>query len=195
MKHLTKTTLCAAILLFCCSMIISCNNTPAEPQTTDTVEQQKEHYLAAIPLYLVDEIGSQYSEAEFCIPCFTIIDVDESNPDDILVWGDYWVFNYNLSGDTLKTVSGGNHSGVMHIQAIDNHFKVTAFDQVEDGAGNIASAKRIFGDKYDAYHEVNSNEDLREATRATTIAQYVKDHNIAATMYQDFGWPAVPIHQ
>ena len=183
-----------AILILCGTTIIGCNNPPAEPQTTDTVMQQEnENYLAAISPYLTNEIGSQYAEAAYCIPSFTIIGIDETNPDDIQVWGDFWVFNYNLLGDTLKCVSGGSHPGLMHIQSIDNHYKVTAFDQVEDGSRNLPSAKRIFGDLYDNFHAINSNKEARDSVRLEMTAQYVQQHDIPVTMLQDFGWPAVKL--
>ena len=194
MNNILNKWLSAATLILCGAMIIGCNNTPAEPQSTDTViQQEKESFFSAITPYLVDEIGSQYSEAEYCIPSFALIGIDETDFDETKVWGDFWVFNYNIVGDTLKCVSGGNHPGLMHIQTIDNHYKVTAFDQVEDGAANLASAKRIFGGKYEAFQTANSDEELRETIRAKSIALYVMKNNIPATMYQDYGWPAKPI--
>ena len=84
--------------------------------------------------------------------------VDERNADDILVWGDYWVFNYNQVGDTLKTVSGGSHPGLMHIRQTDNGFEVTGFDAVADGSDNLKTAKEIFGEKFDAFQAINGDE-------------------------------------
>ena len=67
---------------------------------------------------------------------------------------------------------------------------MTAFDQVEDGAGNQASAKRIFADKFDAFQAVNSDAEKREQLRSAVLAGYAKKHNLAVSLYQDFGWPA-----
>ena len=106
-----------------------------------------------------------------------------------MVWGDFWVFNYNLAGDTLETVSGGSHPGLMHIKQTDTGFEVTAFDQVEDGSRYMPSAKKIFGEKYDAFQTINSDEVRREKHRAEILANYVKKHNIPATKYKDYGWP------
>ena len=136
------------------------------------------------------ECGSKYLEGQYCIPFQTVVAVDERNDEDILVWGDFWVFNYNLAGDTLETVSGGSHPGLMHIKQTDTGFEVTAFDQVEDGSRYMPSAKRIFGDKYDAFQAINSDEIRREKHRAEVLAHYVKKHEIPATKYKDYGWPA-----
>jgi hypothetical protein len=109
------------------------------------------------------------------------------------MWGDFWVFNYDVAGDTLKTVSGGNHPGLMHLKKTDKGFEVTGFDAVEDGAGNMESAKRIFGDNFDAFWELNSNQEKREDVRLHFIADYVKKHNLTVKMVQDYGWPAVAL--
>jgi len=183
--------------------IISCGKRQqnVEEQKTDSVfvnsidekvlsKQEKEtNYFPAIERYLINEFGSKYLKGEYCVPFQTVVAVDERNSDDILVWGDFWVFNYNLDGDTLKTVSGGSHPGLMHIKQTNTGFEVTAFDQVEDGSGYMPSAKKIFGDKYNNFQTINSDEQRREKHRAEVLATYVQEHNISATKYQDYGWP------
>lgn len=52
--------------------------------------------------------------------------VDERDVEDIKVWGDFWVFNYDQVGDTLKCVSGGSHPGLLHIRQTEKGFEVTA---------------------------------------------------------------------
>ena len=161
-----------------------------ENKTIVLANNQETTYFPAIDHYLAEQIGSQYSEGEHCVPFHSIVGVDEHNAEDILVWGDFWVFNYNQVGDTLKCMSGGNHPGLMHISQTDNGFKVTAFEQVEDGSKNLSTAKKIFGDKYDAFKAINSDEQKREKLRADVLTTYVKKHNLKVAMYQDYGWPA-----
>ena len=162
----------------------------ASNEVTEEVVLQETTYFSAIDRYLVDEFGKQYAEGEHCVPIQNIVAVDEQNAEDILVWGDFWVFNYNQVGDTLKCVSGGSYPGLIHVTQTDNGFEVTAFDQVEDGSGYMPTAKKIFGDKYDAFQAINSNEEQREKLRAEGLAKYIKEHGLTATMYQDYGWPA-----
>ena len=147
----------------------------------------------AVDDYLVNVIGKQYAEGEICIPYPFVVSTDDGNWEDVKVWGDFWVFNYNLVGDTLKTVSGGNHPGLIHLKKTDNGFEVTEFEAVEDGAGNMESAKRIFGDKYECYQEISSLDEKREQERLRFTSDYVKKHNLSATMLQDYGWPAVKL--
>lgn len=161
--------------------------------TVDSVISTEDACLAVIEKYLVDSIASQYSEAEMCIPLLKVVDIDDSDSTDVKVWGSFWVFNYNLSGDTLKTVSGGNHPGLFHLNTVGKECKITSFDQVADGSDNIPSAKRIFGDKYEAFSKIESNDKQRDTLRTQVVKDYVKKNNIAATMYQDYGWPPVKL--
>ena len=205
MNKTMKMWMLAAILI-CGVSLVGCGNQNAKKQleseeATGQVETVQEEAKVpdavacnvAIEDYLVNVIGKNYAEAAYCIPCPIIISTDDSNKDDVLVWGDFWVFNYDLSGDTLKTVSGGDHPGLMHLKKTDKGVEVTDFEQVEDGAGNMESAKRIFGDKYDAFHEINSSEELREEKRLGYILDYVNRLHLSATMVQDYGWPAVEL--
>ena len=149
----------------------------------------------AIIDYLSKEIGSQYAQGEHCVPFYIIISWDDSNTEDIKMWGDFWVFNYNQVGDTLKCVSGGSHPGLMHMQYTAKGFEVTSFDQVEDGSRYLPTAKKIFGDKFDAFKAINSDEKNRERLRAEGLATYAKKNGLAVTMYQDYGWPAQKLEE
>ena len=154
------------------------------------VNERETNYFPAIDRYLADSIGCQYAKGEHCVPIHSIVRVDERNSEDILVWGDFWVFNYNQVGDTLKCVSGGSHPGLLHIRQTEKGFEVTAFDQVEDGSRYLPTAKKIFGDKFDAFKTINSDEKNRERLRAEGLATYAKKNGLAVTLYQDYGWPA-----
>jgi hypothetical protein len=154
------------------------------------LNERETNYFPAIDRYLVDSIGSQYAKGEHCVPIHSIVRVDERNAEDILVWGDFWVFNYNQVGDTLKCVSGGSHPGLLHIRQTEKGFEVTAFDQVEDGSRYLPTAKKIFGDKFNAFKTISSDEKNRERLRAEVLATYAKKNGLAVTLYQDYGWPA-----
>jgi hypothetical protein len=118
---------------------------------------------------------------------------DETDSTQMLVYGDFWIFWYNQSGDTLLTVSGGNHSGCMTVSCQPDSFVITAFEQTVDGAGNEASAKRIFGTHYDIYQNMHSNADVREAVRQEQLSEYIRRHNMDVRYYRDYGWPAVEL--
>ena len=147
----------------------------------------------AISDYLVKEIGMQYRQGELCIPTLMIVSAQEISADQAWVWGDFWIWWYNQEGDTLMTVSGGNHSGLMTVLQQDGKFKITSFEQTVDGAGNDASARRIFRSHYDVYQNMHSNQDVREAVRQEQLSEYVRSHNLNVYYYKDYGWDAVKL--
>ena len=189
-------SLMMAAVLFCG---FGCNGNAAiekaDQDSVDLVEVTGNfNVLPALDQYLVDSIGAHYAPGEICIPCATIVACDQSNPDNVVVLGDFWVFNFNQIGDTLKTVSGGDHPGRICLKKNEKgEFEVLSFEQVEDGHGNEASARRIFGDMYEAFHGINSDEETREEARSLAIARYVKADNLPVKYYQDYGWPAKEI--
>ena len=82
----------------------------------------------------------------------------------------------------------------MYLKQNDTHeWIVTSFDQVEDGSRYLPSAKRIFGEYYEAFHKVNSSQEHRDSMRLKQVAYYVQEHKLPVTMLQDSGWPAVPL--
>ncbi|MBR2165893.1 MAG: hypothetical protein IJ915_05070 [Paludibacteraceae bacterium] len=126
----------------------------------------------AISDYLLLEIAPQYKQGELCVP--TLMMVHET---DSCVWGDFWVFWYNQIGDSLEIVSGGSHPGMMTLRYEDNQPQVIGFEQVEDGSRFLPTAKRIFGDHFDIFMDMHSNESVREAVRREQLSEYMQQQN------------------
>ena len=155
--------------------------------------RREQELREAISDYLISEIGAQYLQGELCVPALQIVAEQESDAAQTLVWGDFWVFWYNVCGDTLKTVSGGNHPGLMTLTDEAGELTVTNFEQVEDGSRNLPSAKRIFGDKFDLFQAIQSNADVREAVRQHQLRDFIRTNELEVNFYQDHGWAAVEL--
>ena len=186
-------------LIFLCTALVMClaggcrNNKTAPAIATEEETAPVENFFTAIDDYLTG-LGASYAPAEITIPYYSFTSVDDSNPDDILVWGDFWVFNYNKNGDTLETVSGGNHPGRFHLKKdADGHYTVNGFDAVGDGSQFLPTAKEIFGERFEEFAEAQSNDEVKEHARGRAISDYVRSHDIPVKYYKDFGWPAVEI--
>jgi len=149
------------------------------------INRKEQAVRQAISDYLLREIAPYYLQGEFCVPTLLIV-----HEEDSCIWGDFWVYWYNISGDTLKTVSGGSHSGMMTLKYENGKPEVIDFEQTEDGAGNDASARRIFGSYYDIYMNMHSNESVREAVRREQLFEYVQQNDLNVHYYQDYGWEA-----
>ena len=155
------------------------------------IARQEQAVRDAITDYLVREIGEHYLKGDLCIPSLMIVAADEVSDTEAHVWCDSWVFWYSPAGDTLKCVSGGNHSGLMTLALQDGKPMVKGFEQTVDGAGWLPSAHRIFGSHYDVFQNMHSNHDVQEAVRREQLRYYLKRHNLPYSYYQDYGWPAV----
>ena len=170
-----------AAILFCGVSFVGCGNNNTKQQPKEENKQVVDNKVdaaacdAAVVDYLVNVIGKSYAEGELCITSPFIVSADYGNPEDVKVWGDFWVFNYNQSGDTLKTVSGGNHPGLMHLKKTDKGIKWDS-PWGPGRPGWHTECVVMIG------KEFNSG-----------IADYVKKNNLPVKMVQDYGWPAVEL--
>ena len=158
------------------------------------ISRNEEALRTAMRAYLVSEIGVHYLQGELCVPTLMTV-AEEKQGDETHVWCDCWVEWYNLAGDTLKAVSGGNHSGRMILQQKERAPVVTAFEQTADGAAFLPSARRIFGEHFDVYQNMHSNQDVRDAARMEQLQEYIQRRKLNARYLQDFGSEAVALSQ
>ena len=191
-KFLLSLAVAALLLSSCGNRKGGKNHVPAEPEAVQMTLTDK--YFQAIGRYFTDQVAPQYAPAELCITYHNYADVDDSNPDDIQVWGDFWVENYNIAGDTLLFVSGGNHAGKVHVKKDSaGNYLATGLDAVGDGSNYLPTAKAIFGERFDDFQKANSDHVLREKIRKTAISGYVFKNKLNVKYYKDYGWPAVKI--
>ena len=154
------------------------------------------HYVGAdviegaVSDYVMSEYAPEDDIADVSIPVVNVIAVDYSNKNETLVWGSFWVFNYDLEGDTLVCTSGGEYPGLFRLEHTADGYEVKSFEMVADGSQYTKSAKKIFGKFYGTFKSVEANTEIREKIRAKTIAKYVKAHDLAVTKYKDYGWEA-----
>ena len=195
MKLTIRILLCMAVAAM---LFSSCGNrkggrnaAPAEPEAVQTATDS---YFQAIDRYFTSEVAPQYAPAAHSITYHDYAVVDDSNPEDIQVLGDFWVENYDIVGDTLMFVSGGNHAGKMHVKkdSAGNYF-APGLDAVGDGSNYLPTARAIFGDRFDEFQKAHSDQDLREQIRKNAISGYVFKNHLGVKYYKDYGWPAVRI--
>nr|MCR5747561.1 hypothetical protein [Lachnospiraceae bacterium] len=81
----------------------------------------------------------------------------------------------------------------IHLKKDGDTYTVTKMEVVGDGSEFEPTAKKIFGNNYDAFMKANADEEAREKARIEAIADYVKANNLDVTQYQDYGWDPVKI--
>lgn len=163
----------------------------SQPVETPTALPRYEYqggdpYLAAVCEWSVKR-GEQarYHEAQVTIPCPLIADVDDSDPQDIRVWGNFWSFSYTPRATTLFCVSGGENPGLLHLRAADSGYAVFDAEMVGDGGAYAKDMQRIFG----AIRLIKLDSLDREEVRARFLDDYVRWNALPFTQYQDYGWP------
>ena len=136
------------------------------------INRKEQAIRQSISDYLLREIAPYYLQGELCVPTLMMV-----REEDSCVWGDFWVFWYNHSGDTLEMVSGGGHPGKMTLTYRNGQPQVVDFEQVEDGSRFMPTAKRIFGDYLDIFMNMHANESVREAVRREQLDEYCKKNH------------------
>ena len=172
---------------------VATEDTESEPEVDGTAYGYagSDPVEAAVYKYLAEEVSKDYDDAEVHIPTVNIVHIDFTPKDEILVYGDFWIENYNVEGDTLKCASGGHYPGMMQVS---KDYVVTDFKQASDGEDFDSSAKEIFGDYYDDFMKIYSDSDLRNELRKVTVTDYVNLNGLSVTKFQDEGWDPVEIY-
>ena len=110
-----------------------------------------ELFYSVVYKAVIDEFSAGYIPADVGIPSVNIAAEDDSDPEDIRIYGDFQYFNYTLNGQTLQTESGGSYPGCMHVKNTEDGYEVTEIEVVADGEDFDESAKKIMGDHYDEF--------------------------------------------
>ena len=153
-------------------------------------ELEEDPYYGVICDYLLDTYGEYFEEEDISLPYVYDFAFNESDPEDIVVWGNYQLYNYALRGTTLMTRSGGDFTGAVHLKEEGDGFVVTSMDLLEDGAGYAQSEEEIFGitdELWDSYLQ-SRTEEAELAVITDTIRWYSEDTGIPIEAFEDYGW-------
>ncbi len=201
------------LLAIICVLMSGCSKEEVVPETTaigketEVVETQGETaaesvletitnsdddtVLDAVHTYLVSYAQEMFPEAEHIIPAPVILRIDDSNPDCVTLWGNFWIYKYNLEETVLVCQSGGSMPGKIIVEKNDTGYKVseTQFmfteseDELKAVCDNDEELMTMFSDMSD---------ELLQA-REDAIKEYAKEWGLTVDAYQDFGWDPVPL--
>ena len=160
----------------------------------DYIYQGDDPYLPAVCDYILQVYGSFYAQVDVAIPCPLILETDDTDPQDVRLWGIFDLDNYRLVNTTLISESGGRTPGLVHLKAIDGGWRVTSMESVGDGEDFQKDVERIFGMRkglLDRYQGITSD-DVNEA-RLQSVSDYVNWNGLKITQIQDFGWKPVAL--
>ncbi len=146
------------------------------------------------------EIGQSrflVEEGTVSIPAPVILRTEEQDEKHLLVYGDFWVFNYNLDGKTLECIAGGETPGIMALEKSGDGWTVTTVEEADCGEDFVADIRRFsHGDAAleELYFSASDGDgDLLKNTRHRFIQDYVSANGLDVEAYHDFGWEPVPL--
>lgn len=152
-----------------------------------------EEYLDVISEYLIDKSQSTQADdtADVLIPFSIVAETDDSNPDDIVVYGSYNIDGYELMNTTLVAGYGSRGNGAFHIRKnTDGSYEVVnaQLPEVEEEEAEVFAP-------VDGLYEriVALTDDERMQARAEAIAGYVNTNGLNITQWQDYGWAPVSV--
>ena len=102
-------------------------------------------YMNAILDYLTEKEGRHYEAGDVMIPNFLIFRAEDTDPENIRVWGSFWLMNYDLEGDSLKLKNGGSYAGLFTLKEAGGSCEVTGTDLAGNKESFEEDIERLFG--------------------------------------------------
>lgn len=131
------------------------------------------------------------------IPCPIIIKTEQIDEDHVKVYGNFWLMNYVLEGQTLKCISGGEAAGIIELEQEDDEWNIADMEQAGDGedyAKDIETYANGDADLLAKYREsADMGAEATAAVRTKFIREYVEAYELDVTAYQDEGRDPVPL--
>ena len=195
MKKLNKAAvfMTALILAAVCACAVSAGTPlPGWRYTgSDPIEAAAAEYAAGF------QSDYRVSDVSVCVPAPVILRTEKTDDDHCLVYGNFWIFNYELNGDVMECISGGEAPGVIALAQNGGEWTVTDFDRVGDGDDYSRDIIRVSGDdetlKQAFYESGNGGGDLLTGVRERFLRDYVTSNGLGITAYRDYGRDAVPL--
>ena len=161
-------------------------------------------YMPGVLKWMEEEPASYYDTGEYYIPAPVVFYTDDSDENDIRIWGNFWVFRYDLEGENLLCQSGGENPGILHLKKSDEtgpEYEVFEFEGCREGSEFDEDLKKISekapaeaGDVYKMFTSA-ADDGTNEAVRKEYIKMYADQVPFTITSYQDYGWDPVMINE
>ena len=152
-------------------------------------------YLGAICDDIVNDVGPMYhpdDKKTIEIPSPYIAKIDDSDKNDIKVYGDFWVYGYALDGTTFVFENGGSYPGCYHLKEEDGKVSFVSKEIADDGSNFDSSLKKICGDDEELYKKIMAKDEAKDKqNRIDYVKMYAKDNNLKITSIKDYGWPII----
>lgn len=130
------------------------------------------------------------------VPAPVILKTEETNPDDVRVWGNFLTFGYTLSGSTLTETCHGGGRGLLHLRQDGDGYAVVSFDDgTEDAAlKTLCEGESGLYDRFSGTDQDTKDSDLRRE-RIRYLQDYVNSYGLSIDSYKNAAGETVLINE
>lgn len=158
------------------------------------VYTEDDDYMKAITddmVLLSEEMFGNQGAVE--IPTPHVVKIDDSDKNDIKVYGDFWIYGYDMYGTIFNTKNGGSNPGCYHLKDESGKITVISKEIAEDGSNNWSSLVKICGGDEELAKQVISHlpSDEDEKLREKYAKMYAKANGLRLSGIKDYGWPVI----
>ncbi|MBR1454564.1 MAG: hypothetical protein IJ593_07990 [Lachnospiraceae bacterium] len=126
------------------------------------------------------------------IPTPYIAKVDDSDKDDIKVYGDFYINGYTMNGTIFMFKCGGSYPGCYHLKEEDGKVVYLNQEIAEDGSRFDSSLRRICGNDESLVKAILAVKDGDfDKTRIEYVEMYAKEKGLRVSGIKDYGWPII----
>ncbi len=141
---------------------------------------------------LIDADEKFATEGIVEIPTPYIVKIDDSDKNDIKVFGDFQVYGYALRGTIFYMENYGSMPGCYHLKEDESGVVSFASKEIaEDGSGFEPSLKKICGNDQKLYDDILKRDSNDSALRFEYIDMYAKANGLRILGIKDYGWPII----
>ena len=150
-------------------------------------------YLKAITDEMV-KVGDEHfgNQGAVEIPSPLIVKTDDSDKNDIKVYGDFTIYGYIMDGTIFDNKNGGSFPGCYHLKEENGNVTFVKKEIAEDGSNNYSSLVKICGNDENLAKEILAAKDKdQDKTRVEYAKMYAKKNNFRLSGIKDYGWPVI----
>lgn len=148
--------------------------------------------IEAIYEYMKGEYSQFLEENQISIPGYVIYKTVETD-EEILVFGNFWVYGYQLTGNILEAQSGNEMPACFCLKRNGNNYQVVSVERAEDGSymEDIQNFTKDYPEVYDQIMAMDNDERI-EAMRCY-IEMYVTDNNLNIEYFSEYASDPIKI--
>lgn len=152
--------------------------------------------VAAIWEYSKEEAMSSYGYGEQVVIPGYVIHKEVQADDELLVFGNFYEYGFQLMGNVLESTSGGEKPACFHLKETPEGYEVVRVDIAGDGAEydrKIREFTKDYPEVYESYF--SGNPDARTDAMKEYVSTYVSGNNLDIEYVKEYGWDPIPLFE